>query len=150
MGDFKHLCWKIITAPLNITGCVQHLLRTNSGQQGHSQKELGLSKGQCVALMQQMFTFRESFHQHQAHIFKAACGIQLLADICSQWQWCSHGLHHFASRSCSCPDYFMVMNTESYKKTTRKVFMSFQMCKWIYTFMGTELKFFNASCCILG
>lgn len=26
MGDFKHLCWKITTPPLHITGCVQQLL----------------------------------------------------------------------------------------------------------------------------
>lgn len=124
MGDFKHLCWKIITAPLRIAGCVQQLLSYKLWAQGHSQNELGLSKGWRVAPMQQMFTFRESFHPHRGHFFKAARGIQLLGCARSWWQRCSPGLHHFASHSCSCPDYFMVIDIESYKNATRKVFIS--------------------------
>lgn len=95
----------------------------NSGQWDHSQNKMGLSKGWWVAPMEQIFTFRERFHPPQDHIFKVVHGLQLLRRTRSWWQWWySPGLHCLASQGCSCPDYFVVMDRESYQNALEKFF----------------------------
>lgn len=59
MGDLKHLWREIILTPLSTTARVQGQCSTGSGQQGPRQTKLGLSRGQWVAPLLPMFTFRE-------------------------------------------------------------------------------------------
>lgn len=82
--------------------------------------------------------------------FQSSAGIQLLTAVCAQWLWCSHGFAPFVSQSCSCPDYFTVMNIENYKKQLEKFFFFFCLIEWICTSVGTEVEFLDASCCVLG
>lgn len=142
MADFKHLCWKTITAPLNMSGCVCAVLasiqlwamRSFSKGAGSSKRTVHGSDAADVDL------WGELAPAPRPH-FKAVLGSN-----CS-WLWCSRGFAPFASQSCSCPDYFTVMNIENYKKQLEKFLC---LTKWICIFMGTDVEFLDASCCILG